>query len=409
MLRIAPFRAIRPVPNQAARVASVPYDVVTTDEARELVRDNPISFLHVLRPEVDLPVGTDPHDDAVYAKSRENLDRFLETGVLTMDNEPRIYLYRQVMNHRPQIGIVCCCHIDDYTENRIRKHEKTRQDKEDDRTRHVLETNANTGLVFLTFRDRPEIAALVARDVNGRPLYHFDSRDGVTHTVWTASNPQDYVDAFRNVDCSYVADGHHRSASAARAGAKRRAENPSHTGNEEYNWFLTTLFQSGDLQILPYNRLVADLNGQSVDEVLRRLGELGTLSETTDPAPDRAGVFCFYLDGRWHRLEFDPAAIDETDPVGSLDVALLEDRILGPIFGIGDIRTDSRVDFVGGIRGTGALEDAVKEGRAAVAISMYATTIEQLMSVSDAGRMMPPKSTWFEPKLRSGLLVHRLD
>ncbi|UCD74977.1 MAG: DUF1015 domain-containing protein [Phycisphaerales bacterium] len=409
MLRINPFAAIRPQPNLASRVASVPYDVVNSAEARELAKDNPLSFLHVVKPEIDLPPETDLYDDSVYAKARENLDRFIAEGTLIREGQPKLYLYRQVMDHRPQIGIVCCCHIDDYANDLIKKHEKTRREKEDDRTRHVITLNANTGPVFLTYRDRAEIAAMVERDTNARPLYHFDAPDGVTHTVWTAEDPEAYVEAFKQVPCAYVADGHHRSASAARAGAERRQANPDHTGQEEYNWFLTVLFPARQLHILPYNRVVKDLNNQTPLKVLKRLGELGRLKETEDPSPDRPGVFCFYIDGVWHRLEIKESLIDDSDPVGSLDVAVLQDRVLGPIFAIDDPRTSDRIDFVGGIRGTGELEKRVNSGDAAAGISLHPTTIDQLLNVADAGLIMPPKSTWFEPKLRSGLFVHSLD
>jgi uncharacterized protein (DUF1015 family) len=409
MLRIAPFAALRPLPNQAARVASVPYDVVNSAEARRLAEGNPLSFLHVVKPEIDLPEGTNLYDDAVYAKAAENLQRLIDSGTLIREKAPALYLYRQVMKHRPQVGLVACCHIDDYANDIIKKHEKTRREKEDDRTRHVKIVNANTGPVFLTYRDRVEIDRLVEKDMNARPVYHFDAPDGVTHTVWIVSDPRPYVEAFREVHCAYVADGHHRSASAARAGAEKRAANPNHTGEEEYNWFLTVLFPAGQLNILPYNRVVNDLNGQTAGQVLDRLREVGSLSETDEPSPDKPGVFCFYIDGRWYRLELDPATIDRSDPIESLDVALLQSRVLEPIFGIDDPRTSDRIDFVGGIRGTGELAGRVDRGEAAVGISMHPTTIDQLLSVADAGLVMPPKSTWFEPKLRSGLFIHTLD
>ena len=409
MLRIAPFAAIRPLPNQAARVASVPYDIVSSAEARRLAEGNPISFLHVVKPEIDLPEGTGLYDDAVYARAKENFQRLLDAGTLIREKEPTLYLYRQVMNHREQVGLVACCHIDDYANNLIKKHEKTRKEKEDDRTRHVKTLNANAGPVFLTYRDRVDIDNLVERDMNARPLYHFDAPDGVTHTAWAVPDPKPYVDAFREVPCAYVADGHHRSASAARAGAEKRAANPDHTGNEEYNWFLTVLFPAGQLRILPYNRVVLDLNGRSVAEVLEGLRQVGSLSETDEPAPEKPGIFCFYLAGAWHRLQLEASSIDRADPIESLDVALLQNRVLEPVFGIDDPRTSQRIDFVGGIRGTGELAKRVDSGEAAVGISMHPTTIEQLLTVADAGLVMPPKSTWFEPKLRSGLFVHTLD
>lgn len=408
MLRIHPFPAIRPLPNLAPSVASVPYDVVDTEEARRLAQGNPHSFLHVIRPEIDLPEGTRLTDDAVYEKAKENFERFLSQGIIVQDEQPKLYIYRQVMHHTPQVGLVCCCHIDDYAKNIIKKHEKTRPDKEDDRTRHMLSIDANPGPVFLTYRGCDLIDRLVEQDMNDRPLYHFNEPDGVTHTVWIVHEPQKYIDAFASIETAYVADGHHRSAAAARAGAKKRAENPNHTGDEEYNWFMSVLFPSRQLTILPYNRVLKDLGGARVDQVLQALRGIGTMSETDDPRPERSGVFCIYLDGIWHRLEIDPASIDLDDPIESLDVQLLQKRILEPVFGIGDPRTDQRIDFIGGSRGTEELKKRVDSGRGAVAFSLFPTSIEQLLTVADADLVMPPKSTWFEPKLRSGLFVHSL-
>lgn len=412
MLRIRPFKAVRPVPNVAAQVASVPYDVVNTAEARELAKGVPHSFLHVVRSEIDLPPDTDPYDDQVYARARANLQQFMKDGVLTREVQPQMYLYRQVFNHISQIGLVCCCHIDDYIQDVIKKHEKTRKDKEDDRTRHVLETNSHAEPVFLAYRDVPEIDDLVHNDTNSRPLFHFVAMDKVTHTVWTVRNPQMYINAFQTipgVPCAYIADGHHRSASAVRAGAERRKANPNHTGNEEYNWFLTVLFPASQLHIMAYNRAVKDLKGLSPAEFLKKLATVGKLTATTNPVPVHAGSVCLYVDGAWHVLEFDPKTIDRKDPIDSLDVSLLQDRVLTPILGVGDPRTDKRIDFIGGMRGTAELERRVKSGEMAVAFSLFPTTIDQLISVADAGHIMPPKSTWFEPKLRSGLVVHTLD
>ncbi len=409
MLRIKPFAALRPLPNIAAQVSSVPYDIVTTEEAGQLAADNPRSFLRVLRPEIDLAAEMDPHDPAVYAAAKQNFQRLLSNGDLVQEDEPKLYLYRQVLNDHYQIGLVCCCHLDDYNNDIIKKHEKTRPDKEDDRTRHMLAINAQPGPVLMTYRDQPQIDKLVAQDVNDRPLFHFVAPDGVTHTVWTVDDAQAYCDVFAEVEAAYIADGHHRSASAARAAAQRRAANPNHTGHEEYNWFLTVLFPVSQLTIFSYNRVVTDLAGQSVQQVLERLAEVGNLSDTNEPQPDRSGVFGIYLDGSWRRLTLDEATIDRTDPIRSLDVALLQDRVLEPIFGIGDPRSDQRVDFIGGLDGTQKLVNRVHSGEAAAAFSLFPTTIQQLLSVADAGLVMPPKSTWFEPKLRSGLFIHMLD
>jgi uncharacterized protein (DUF1015 family) len=407
-MRLNPFRAVRPRPDVAAEVAAVPYDVVNRAEAAELARGNPHSFLHVGRSDIDLPDDVDPHDPRIYTRARQALDELLTAGTLLRDRSPGLFLYRQIMDGRAQTGVVGCVHVDEYERDLIRKHEKTRQDKEDDRTRHVLTLKANAEPVFLTYRGRPEIDALVSAAVTAPPLYDFTAPDGVRHTVWSVSEASALARAFGAVPHCYVADGHHRSASAWRAGKELRAGNPSHQGDEEYNWFLAVLFPAEQLRILPYNRVVRDLAGLTPFELLERLGALGKLGATVDATPDRSGVFCVYLAGGWHRLELDPATIDRTDPIASLDVSLLQDRVLSPILGIGDPRTDKRIDFVGGIRGTAELERRVNSGEMAIAFSLFPTTLDQLMAVSDAGQVMPPKSTWFEPKLRSGLFVHEL-
>jgi uncharacterized protein (DUF1015 family) len=408
-MRLNPFRAIRPVPELAERVAAVPYDVVNREEALALARGNPHSFLHVGRSDIDLPAEVDPHDDVVYAKAKEELRRLLADGTVVRDAEPALYLYRQIMDGRAQTGVVGCVHIDDYERDLIRKHEKTRPDKEDDRTRHMLALNANAEPVFLTYRGRPDIDALAAAVAQGEPLYDFAAPDQVRHTVWRISRPGPLVHAFGAISHAYVADGHHRSAGAWRAGKQLRSANPRHRGDEEYNWFLAVLFPAAHLRILPYNRTVRDLNGMKASEFLARLAQVGKLAPTENPIPARPGTFGVHLAGAWHSLELDPASIDRSDPIGSLDVSLLQDRVLAPILGIGDPRTDRRIDFVGGIRGPGELERRVSRGEAAVAFSLYPTTLEQLMAVADAGQVMPPKSTWFEPKLRSGLFVHELE
>ncbi len=408
-MRVNPFRAVRPRPDLAAQVAAVPYDVVNRAEAAELARGNPHSFLHVGRSDIDLPEDVDPYDPRIYQHAREELDRLVAAGTLLRDSKAGLFLYRQIMDGRPQVGLVGCVHVDDYERDLIRKHEKTRPDKEDDRTRHVLTLSANAEPVFLTYRGRAEIDGLVSRIIaTSTPLYDFTAPDGVRHTVWTVPEPAALARAFGAVPHAYVADGHHRSASAWRAGKELRAGNPAHRGDEEYNWFLAVLFPADQLRILPYNRVVRDLDGLAPADVLRRLGDLGTLTPAANATPDRSGVFCVYLEGAWHRLELDPAGIDRSDPIASLDVSLLQDRVLAPILGIGDPRTDKRIDFVGGIRGTAELERRVQSGEMAIAFSLYPTTLEQLMAVSDAGQVMPPKSTWFEPKLRSGLFVHEL-
>jgi uncharacterized protein (DUF1015 family) len=407
-MRIHPFRAVRPAPELAERVASVPYDVVSRSEAAELARGNPYSFLHVGRSDIDLPQDVEAYDPLVYAQARRSLDQFLAGGTLLREPAPSLYLYRQVMEGLGQVGVVACVHIDDYEADVIRKHEKTRPDKEDDRTRHVLTLNANAEPVFLTYRGAPQIEALVEPILRTPPLYDFTAPDDVRHTVWRVPESTPFVDAFRGVPHAYVADGHHRSASAWRAGKEIRARPPQHRGDGEYNWFLAVLFPADQLRILPYNRVLRDLNDLGWAGVLARLAHVGHVWPTDDSHPPRPGTFCFYLKGAWYLLELDETSIDRADPIGSLDVALLQERVLGPIFGIVDPRTDKRIDFVGGIRGPKELERRVNSGEMAMAFSLYPTTLEQLMAVADAGKVMPPKSTWFEPKLRSGLFVHEL-
>ncbi len=389
-------------------MASPPYDVVTRDEAARLADGNPISFLHVGRSDIDLPAGTDPYDPRVYESARASLVRLMKDDVLVQESAPSVYLYEQVMNGRAQIGVVGLVHVEDYESDVIRKHEKTRRDKEDDRTRHVLVLNAHAEPVFLTVPDDAALAALIAAGSRSEPLYDFTAPDGVRHRVWRVADPAPFTRAFANIPHAYVADGHHRCASAWRAGAERRAANPGHRGDEEYNWFLATLFPSGGLRILPYHRVVRDLGGRSSEQFLERLGAAGRVSRVENPNPPRPGTFCFYTGGAWYLLELDSTTIPADDPIRSLDAALLEERVLGPILGVGDIRTDKRVDFVGGIRGTAELERRVNSGEMALGVALYPVTVEQLMAVSDAGAIMPPKTTWFEPKLRSGLFVHTL-
>jgi uncharacterized protein (DUF1015 family) len=407
-VRLHPFFAIRPPPELACDVAAVPYDVVNRREAAELARGNPHSFLHVGRSDIDLPEDIDPHDPRVYAKARQALDEFIARGILVRDRQRGLFLYRQIMDGRIQTGVVGCVHVDDYESGIIRKHENTRQDKEDDRTRHVLTMNAHAEPVFLTYRGRTEIDVLSESVVSTSPLYDFTAPDRVRHTVWEVKNPEQWVEAFRAVPHAYVADGHHRSASAWRAGKERRASNPRHRGDEEYNWFLAVLFPADQLTILPYNRAVRDLGGKAPSLVLEELRRVGRTSTADQARPTRPGTFCVYLAGAWHQVEIDEDTIDRRNPIGSLDVSLLQDRVLSPILGVGDPRTDQRLDFIGGIRGPAELKRRVDSGEMAVAFSLFPTTVDQLMAVSDAAKVMPPKSTWFEPKLRSGLFVHEL-
>lgn len=415
---VKPFAALRPAPDKAAVLAAVPYDVVDTAEARVLAAGNPDSFLHVSRPEIDLPDSVDIHDDAVYAQGVRALKELQARGVLQREAGERLYVYRQIMGSHSQTGVVTCCNIDDYAKDIIRKHEKTRKDKEDDRTRHCMELNANSGPVFLTYRDSAALDTLVAAAQKNAPLYDFTAVDGIRHTVWLADGPaESWVKAFGQVPLAYVADGHHRAAAAFRTGQQRRAANPAHTGSEEYNWFLAVLFPASQLRILPYNRCVADLNGLTPDAFLekvkaafkterieKRLTAPLQAEEGATPAGPRE--VRMYLGGQWYKLTWDEVS---ADPVGRLDVSVLQDSLLAPVLGIDDPRTNTRISFVGGIRGAGELTKRVDSGRDAVAFSMYPTTVEQMMDIADAGQIMPPKSTWFEPKLRSGLLVHTLD
>jgi len=406
---IRPFNALRPQAERAAQVAAVPYDVVNTEEARALAAGNPWSFLHVSRPEIDLPEGTPIYSDQVYTKAASNFEKLTRQCPLEIEETPSLYLYRLIMGHHEQIGVVACCSVAEYDRDIIRKHERTRRDKEDDRTRHIMVLRAQTGPVFLTYRDRPEISSLIADALRGNPpLYDFVANDDIRHTVWRVPTYDPLVEAFAEVPYLYIADGHHRAASASRARAELKESGFSFIGNEEYNFFECVLFPDNQLQILPYNRTVRDLNGLSQEEFLARVRESFVVTENAAASPTERGSWSMYLDGRWYGLTLPRDAIRPSGVVESLDVSILQDRLLDPILGIKDIRTDKRIDFVGGIRGTGELEQLVEEGKAAVAFSLYATTIEDLLRVSDAGEIMPPKSTWFEPKLRDGLLIHQI-
>ncbi len=406
---IHPFRALRPPAARAAQVASPPYDVVNTEEARSLAAGNPWSFLHVSRPEIDLPEGIDLYSDTVYTKAAENFARLTKECPLEAEESPSLYLYRLVMGAHEQTGVVACCSVDEYDADKILKHEKTRPDKEDDRTRHILTTRAQTGPVFLTYRASRAVDALItAETTDDNALYDFTAPDGIRHTIWRVPDAARLVEMFRAVEYLYIADGHHRAASASRARAAMREKNPSHTGDEEYNFFLAVLFPDDQLQILPYNRVVRDLNKLSPEDFLAEVGKRFQITGDARPAPDAPGKWSMYLGGRWHNLTLKSSAQETGDAVASLDVSLLQDNLLDPVLGIKDVRTDKRIDFVGGIRGAEELERLVNEGRVAVAFSLYAATVDDLMKVSDAGGIMPPKSTWFEPKLRDGLLIHAI-
>ncbi len=406
MAVIRPFRALRPPAERAQAVASVPYDVVNTEEARALAGANPLSFLHVSRPEIDLPPGTDIYSDSVYRKAVENFEKLIATCPLEKEAEPSLYLYRLVMGQHEQIGVVACCSIDEYDNDTIRKHERTRRDKEDDRTRHMLMLRAQTGPVFLTYRRRAEIDEQVAAAIAAAPLYDITAEDGIRHTIWRLAETDGLVNSFASVPLLYIADGHHRAASASRARGELRDQSFTHTGKEDYNYFLTVIFPDSQLQILAYNRAVKDLNGRSKEDFLEAVRRQFTISENASPAPEQRGNWSMYFDGKWYGLQLSPEATLPTGTVQTLDVSVLQDRLLDPVLGIKDVRTDKRIDFIGGLRGTKELERLVDEGKAAVAFSLYPTSIAELLMVSDANEIMPPKSTWFEPKLRDGLLIH---
>ena len=406
-MKVKAFKAWRPATDKANAVASVPYDVVDTRQAAKLAEGNPDSFLHVVRAEIDLPAGTDPYSDAVYNQAKANLQRLMNDGVLIREKEPAIYLYSQQMGEHIQYGIVATCHVEDYEQGNIKIHEKTRRVKEEDRIRYVDTQNANTGPVFLAYRDSEKINGIVDALKPTDPLYQFTAEDGVKHTVWKFENPAELESAFSKIPAFYVADGHHRSASAAKVGAMRREANPNHTGNEPYNWFLAVMFPESELKILAYNRVILTLPGTG-EEFETALNEKFTVEPNGVKVPQKAGQVCMYMNGTWSTLT--PKELPEaTDPVATLDVSILQNQILAPILNIEDPRESNDIDFIGGIKGTDELEKWVNDGRAVLAFSMYPTAMDELFAVADAGMLMPPKSTWFEPKLRSGLLVNTLD
>jgi uncharacterized protein (DUF1015 family) len=408
---IYPFRALRPPTEKVSEVAAVPYDVVNTEEARALAEGRPLSFLHVSRPEIDLPEGTDIYSDEVYEKARENFEWLVRECPLEEEAEASIYLYRLTMGKHTQTGVAACVSVDEYDRGLIRKHERTRPDKEDDRTRHILTLRAQTGPVFLTYRPDRRIDALVAGETAAEPLYDFTAEDGVRHEVWRARSPEQIARCFAEVPLLYIADGHHRAASASRAREALRGQEPGSDGQQEYDRFLAVIFPADQMQILPYHRVVKDLNGASESQFLDMVRRIFHVTDDANPdGPGTSGHWHMYLGGKWYGLTLkeDAARTLSDDPTSTLDVSLLQDNLLEPVLGIKDVRTDKRIDFVGGIRGTRELERLVDEGRAAVAFALHATSIDDLLRVSDANGIMPPKSTWFEPKLRDAILIHRI-
>ena len=413
-MHIYPFKALRPVnPAQAKDISALPYDVMNREEAKEMAKGLPYSYLRITRAELELPDSVDAYDPQVYVHAKENLDKFIADGVIAFDKKDCLYIYRQTMNGREQYGLVCTVPAKDYFDGIIKKHELTRKDKEDDRLRHVLATNSNTGPVFLTYRDGGQFA-LLADIIQRKPVYDFVTEgDGFGHTVWVIDDDaaiEKICRAFDAVPVSYIADGHHRSAAGARAAGYRASQNPENKGTEEYNRYLAILFPSTQLKILDYNRVLKDLNGRTPEEFLEKLGEVCYVGELPGAAhPAKQNVVNMYLGGKWYSCEFKPELLQNLGPVDSLDVALLQKHVLGPLFGVEDPRTAANIDFVGGIRGLSELARLVDSGNYAVAFAMFPTTLDQLMAIADAGEIMPPKSTWFEPKLRDGLLVHSLD
>jgi uncharacterized protein (DUF1015 family) len=412
MAKLKPFRAWRPRPDVCVQVASPPYDVLSSAEARQMAAENPLSFLHVVKPEIDLEPGTDVYAPEVYATGTANLRRLVDDGVLVREENPALYLYRQRMGDHVQTGLVAGASVDEYEADLIKKHEHTRPVKEDDRTRHIDALDANTGPVFLTYKARPEVDALVERLTAVDPAYDFVAADGIQHVLWVVDDPGDrdeLIDAFARVPELYVADGHHRSAAGTRIRALRRDANPGHTGEEAYNYFLSVIFPDDQMMILDYNRVVRDLKELEVDAFVAAVGERFDVQPVDDGRPARKRCFGMYVGGQWYRLTAKEDSFPGDDPVRSLDVAILQDNLLAPVLGIGDPRSDERVDFVGGIRGLAELERKVDSGEWAVAFALHPTSIDQLFAVADAGLVMPPKSTWFEPKLRSGLIVRPLS
>lgn len=413
---VRPFKGIRPTPELAENVAALPYDVMNSDEAREAVKGNPYSFLHVDKAEIDLDKSIDLYDDKVYEKAAQNLNSMIENGTFIQDETPVFYIYRLDMGGNSQTGIVVCTSIDEYIENKIKKHELTREDKERDRIRHVDTCNANTGPIFLTYKSKKEIDEIVDGITKSKtPVYNFIADDGVRHTVWVVDDENTVLEisvAFKDVSALYIADGHHRNASAVKVGLKRRKENPNYDKNAEFNFYLSVVFPDNQLHIMDYNRVVKDLNGLSSEEFIEKIKEKFDIEEFTKNRfckPSEIHSFGMYLDGKWYKLSAKSSIVEPNDPVKSLDVSILQENLLSPILGIGDPRVDKRIDFVGGIRGVEELMKRVNSGEMKVAFLMYPTTMEQLMNIADAGLIMPPKSTWFEPKLRSGLFIHKLD
>ncbi|MBE6017398.1 MAG: DUF1015 domain-containing protein [Lachnospiraceae bacterium] len=410
-MKVRPFRAIRPAEGMADKVASLPYDVYSEKEAREIVGSNPASFLRIVRPETVFPVGTDAGSEEVYLRARDMIDEGIKSGVMIEEDTPCFYIYRQIMNGRAQTGLVACFSVDDYNAGVIKKHEHTRADKEDDRTKHIDICRAQTGLVFLAYKEEDDAMNIIASHTSGKPAYSFTAIDGVKQMVWVVNDAEEVEaikQAFEQIDCMYIADGHHRSASAAAVCKKRRQADPGFTGDEEYNYFMAVAFPENELLVMPYYRVVRDLNGLTTEQFVEKLEKLFTIERKNlyGHEPKKPHEVAMYLDGIWYKMVARPEIL-KSDAIGSLDVSMLQENVLGPILGIEDPRTSDRIDFIGGIRGLAELEKRCSEDMK-VAFAMHHTTLEELMRIADEGKVMPPKSTWFEPKLQSGLFVHRI-
>lgn len=407
MAIIKPFRALRPVADKAKQVSCVPYDVVYESEVRTYIEKNPLSFLRVTRAEGEFPEGEVPPVEDIFGRARQNLESFIADKIYQADPDEALYIYQLAGGGHSQTGVVGCCSIDEYESGVIKKHENVRPDKVEDRTGHLLAVGAQTGLIFLAFRGTAETRQLIAEAIKTEPIYSFECPQGVSQRVWRIADTAPWVAAFAAVPALYIADGHHRAESAKLARDEMRKANPSHTGREDYNYVVAGIFPAEDLRILPYNRVVKDLNGLSSEEFINKIKEHFTIVDTGEKVPQRHGDVCVYLDGAWSTLRFH-SPVDESDPIERLDVSILQRYILEPILGIRDARTDQRIGFVGGARGTDELVRLVDAGTVKVAFSMYPTTMDDLFAVSDMGEIMPPKSTWFEPKLKDGLLVHKI-
>ena len=412
MAIVRAFKAFRPKVGLASKIAALPYDVMNSEEAREMVRDNEYSFLHVDRAEVNLPKDTNIYDKAVYEKARDILDKMIQDGLYVQDDNPCMYIYRQTMNGNSQTGLVICAAIDDYINDKIKKHEHTRKDKEIDRINHVDYCDANTGPIFLTYRNQTEISKIMNKWIQNEPLYDFISEDGNGHIIWIINNDSDIkklTTLFKTIDSLYIADGHHRAKSAVEVGLKRRRENPCYTGEEEFNYFLAIVYPDNELEVLDYNRTVKDLNGLNEDEFLSAIEKNFKIKVSKEAVkPKKKHTFGMYMNNIWYKLEAKDGTFNEEDPMDRLDVSILQNNLLSPILGIDDPTKSDRIEFIGGIRGIKELEKRTNKDMK-VSFSMFATTIDDIMSIADSGMIMPPKSTWFEPKPRSGLFIHKLS